>query len=52
MKDKEYRNCEINDQLINQLNNYAECLNYCKMLPYSVQQLRSLQAILSKHLKN
>jgi hypothetical protein len=26
-KDKEYKNCDINDQLINQLIDYTECLN-------------------------
>jgi hypothetical protein len=28
MKDTEYRNSDINDQLINQFNKYTEYLNY------------------------
>jgi hypothetical protein len=28
MKHKEYKNCDINNELINQLNNYTEHLNY------------------------
>jgi hypothetical protein len=28
MKGKQYKNSDINDQLLNQLNNYTEYLNY------------------------